>query len=305
MAIKIGQAFERTSANPVDLSLTLTKAQMLAVDDDLMPNKYFTVCQDDGKLYMYDKNATPNAQTGKYSVVSGGGNTESIELTQAQYDALSDDEKNNGTVYFITDGQGGGGGDIPIATPTTLGGVKVGAGLQVQSDGTLSADGSGGGAVPDGGTLGQALVKKSNANQDLEWKAIGVQTLNDNVSSDGKWTWKFYEDRTFELWYMAWGIEHAIDTPVGSLFKGDQISLTWPTEFNPRNKSITYHYVGFWFQVPNKLVWPVNSSTFHMGVGFIPLSIEALSPANNCIIRAYIKGKLAEQQGDKKYGNNI
>ena len=110
MAIKIGQAFERTSANPIDLSLTLTKAQMLAVDDDLMPNKYFTVCQDDGKLYMYDKNATPNAQTGKYSIVSGGGNTESIELTQAQYDALSDEEKNNGTVYFITDGQGGGGG---------------------------------------------------------------------------------------------------------------------------------------------------------------------------------------------------
>lgn len=110
MAIKIGQAFERTSANPIDLSLTLTKAQMLAVDDDLMPNRYFTVCQDDGKLYMYDKNATPNAQTGKYSIVSGGGNTESIELTQAQYDALSDDEKNNGTVYFITDGQGAGGG---------------------------------------------------------------------------------------------------------------------------------------------------------------------------------------------------
>lgn len=225
-------------------------------------------------------------------VGSGEGNTVSVELTQAQYDALSDDEKNNGTVYFIIDGQGG--GSIPIATPTTLGGVKVGAGLQVQTDGTLSADGSGGGAVPDGGTLGQALVKKSNSNQDLEWKAIGVQTLNDNVSTDGKWTWKFYEDRTFELWYMAWGIEHTIDTPVGSLFKGDQINLTWPTEFNPRNKSITYHYVGVWFQVPNKLVWPVNSSTFHTGVGFIPLSVEALSPANNCIIRAYIKGKLAE-----------
>ena len=32
-----------------------------------------------------------------------------VELTQAEYDALSDAEKNNGTVYFITDGAGGGG----------------------------------------------------------------------------------------------------------------------------------------------------------------------------------------------------
>lgn len=43
-------------------------------------------------------------------VGSGEGNTVSVELTQAEYDALSDDEKNNGTVYFITDRQGGGGG---------------------------------------------------------------------------------------------------------------------------------------------------------------------------------------------------
>ena len=29
--------------------------------------------------------------------------TTSVELTQSEYDALSDDEKNNGTVYYITD----------------------------------------------------------------------------------------------------------------------------------------------------------------------------------------------------------
>lgn len=43
-------------------------------------------------------------------VGSGEGNTVSVELTQAEYDALTPAEKNNGTVYFITDGQGGGGG---------------------------------------------------------------------------------------------------------------------------------------------------------------------------------------------------
>lgn len=288
-------SLEVETQEPLDARTVVpTKADLTVADNFPYAYKGLRVyVEAEQKIYVLTDLDTTDIGNWK-EVGSGEGNTVSVELTQAEYDALTPAQKNNGTVYFITDGQGGGGGDIPIATPTTLGGVKVGAGLQVQPDGTLSADGSGGGAVPDGGTLGQALVKKSNSNQDLEWKAIGVQTLNDNVSSDGKWTWKFYEDRTFELWYLDWGIEHAIDTPVGSLFKGDEIRLTWPTEFNPRNKSITYHYVGFWFQVPNKLVWPVNSSTFHMGVGFIPLSVEELSPANNCIIRAYIKGKLAE-----------
>lgn len=35
---------------------------------------------------------------------------EHVELTQAEYDALTPAEKNNGKVYFVTDGQGGGGG---------------------------------------------------------------------------------------------------------------------------------------------------------------------------------------------------
>lgn len=33
-----------------------------------------------------------------------------VELTQAEYDALTPAEKMNGTTYYITDGQGGGGG---------------------------------------------------------------------------------------------------------------------------------------------------------------------------------------------------
>lgn len=37
------------------------------------------------------------------------GNTDYVELTQAEYDALTEEEKMNGTLYFITDGEGGGG----------------------------------------------------------------------------------------------------------------------------------------------------------------------------------------------------
>lgn len=42
-----------------------------------------------------------------------------IEITQAEYDALSEEEKNSG-VYWVTDGQGGGGDGGSIELDTTL-----------------------------------------------------------------------------------------------------------------------------------------------------------------------------------------
>lgn len=42
----------------------------------------------------------------------GGGNADKVELTQAEYDELSEEEKHNGKLYFITDGQAGGGGSV-------------------------------------------------------------------------------------------------------------------------------------------------------------------------------------------------
>lgn len=66
MAIKVSQPFQRTSSNPIDETLTLTKAQMLTVNDNLMPNKYFTICQDDGFIYIYDKSNPADPETGKF-----------------------------------------------------------------------------------------------------------------------------------------------------------------------------------------------------------------------------------------------
>lgn len=76
MAINVSQSFHRTSANAIDDTLTLTKAQMLAINDNLMPSKYLTICQEDGKIYLYDKAATPNVETGKFSVFEGGESSE-------------------------------------------------------------------------------------------------------------------------------------------------------------------------------------------------------------------------------------
>ena len=72
MAINVSQAFKRTSANPIDESIALTKAEMLTVNDNLMPAYYFTICQDDGYIYLYDKTATASVTTGKFTKFEGG-----------------------------------------------------------------------------------------------------------------------------------------------------------------------------------------------------------------------------------------
>ena len=71
--IEIGFPFDVRSANPIDVRLLLTKAQMLAINDNMMPENYFAICSDDGKLYLYDKSATAGAETGKFSEFAGGG----------------------------------------------------------------------------------------------------------------------------------------------------------------------------------------------------------------------------------------
>lgn len=104
---KRGMPYERTGPFPLDDTFVLSKAEMLTVDDLKMPDVYFAACSDDKKFYMYDKSATPSAETGKFKVLEGGGSGNIVELTKAEYDALTNEQKMNGTVYFIKDAVGG------------------------------------------------------------------------------------------------------------------------------------------------------------------------------------------------------
>lgn len=72
MAIRVSQSFKRTSAEPIDETMALTKAEMRAVDDNTMPTYYFTVCQEDGKFYVYDKSAEFDEVTGKFRELETG-----------------------------------------------------------------------------------------------------------------------------------------------------------------------------------------------------------------------------------------
>lgn len=81
---KRGMPFERTGPFPIDDTFVLSKAEMAAVVDTKMPEKYFAVCKDDGKFYLYDKDATPSAETGKFAVEEGGG-----DVSHQEFDTLS------------------------------------------------------------------------------------------------------------------------------------------------------------------------------------------------------------------------
>lgn len=71
-----------------------------------------------------------------------GGDSITVLDTQAEYDALSTEEKESGA-YVVLEGTvpgESGGYTLPKASTTELGGVKVGIGLSIASDGTLSSN---------------------------------------------------------------------------------------------------------------------------------------------------------------------
>lgn len=68
--IKLNAPFELGAAVPVDTRLTLSKAEMLTVNDNVWPDKYLTVCSDDGAIYLYDKTNEMDVETGKFRLLS-------------------------------------------------------------------------------------------------------------------------------------------------------------------------------------------------------------------------------------------
>lgn len=89
MAIELPQGLKITSKQPVDTRILLKKSAMLTVDENMMPSKYFTICMDDGKLYLYDKENSVDSETGKFRVLEA--NVDLSEYaTKAELKELAD-----------------------------------------------------------------------------------------------------------------------------------------------------------------------------------------------------------------------
>lgn len=89
---------------------------------DLGPDdRQMDYCIEDGNFYLWNGLQWNNINAG----------IKIRELTQAQYNALSEAEQNNGTIYFVTDEQGGGGGGSAELTSDmtvvkAVGGISIG-----------------------------------------------------------------------------------------------------------------------------------------------------------------------------------
>ena len=79
--ISIVQGFKVMTRDAVDNRILLSKSEMRTINDSQMPEKYFAICKDDGKLYLYDKSRVVAAtlaegdtdeSTGKFTMFSAG-----------------------------------------------------------------------------------------------------------------------------------------------------------------------------------------------------------------------------------------
>lgn len=55
---------------PVDTRLVLTKKEMREANDAYLPDTYFALCKDEGHFYLYNKTSVPNAETGKFTLIT-------------------------------------------------------------------------------------------------------------------------------------------------------------------------------------------------------------------------------------------
>lgn len=100
MAIDIGTSFNIQTNLPIDDRLVLTKAEMLDMNDNIMPSVYLCTCSDDGLLYLYNKNNEVDAETGKFRIMKAEGGA--LVFTKTEWDAL-ETKPAAGTQVIISD----------------------------------------------------------------------------------------------------------------------------------------------------------------------------------------------------------
>lgn len=71
MAINLTNGFDVHGPVSIDKRMTMSKAEMKAINPNIMPPVYFTLCTDDKLLYIYDQDNMDDSVTGKFRVESG------------------------------------------------------------------------------------------------------------------------------------------------------------------------------------------------------------------------------------------
>ena len=90
--ISLPQGFKVGAAEAVDSRLTLSKAEMLATKDSLMPTVYLAVCKDDNAIYIYSKDNSIDPETGKFRVYEHGSGSEVPSSNNLNWGVLGDNK---------------------------------------------------------------------------------------------------------------------------------------------------------------------------------------------------------------------
>ena len=90
--ISLPQGFKVGAAESIDSRLTLSKAEMLAIKDDLMPAVYLAVCKDDYAIYIYNKDNSVDPETGRFRVYMSGSSGEIPSSNNLNWGVLGDNK---------------------------------------------------------------------------------------------------------------------------------------------------------------------------------------------------------------------
>lgn len=90
--ISLPQGFKVGAAEAVDSRLTLSKAEMLATKDSLMPTVYLAVCKDDNAIYIYSKDNSIDPETGKFRVYENGSGSGVPSSSSLNWGVLGDNK---------------------------------------------------------------------------------------------------------------------------------------------------------------------------------------------------------------------
>ena len=83
--LSLPQGFKIGAAEAIDSRLILSKAEMLTIKDNTMPDTYLAVCKDNNSIYIYSKDNSIDPETGKFRVYTTG--SEIIHM-----EAMTEDE---------------------------------------------------------------------------------------------------------------------------------------------------------------------------------------------------------------------
>lgn len=150
------------------------------------------------------------------------------------------------TLPYVSDG-GGSAGDLPIATATTLGGVKIGNNLSITEDGTLSATGGSSGTTD--------YTQLENKPQINSVELTGNKTLNDlGIQPKGN--------------YLTALPDNAVTTDTDQIISGAK-SFSAKSNFNNgcnfNSSSYSDNYFTKGFTIGNVNIYNTTGNTLRIG----------------------------------------